>query len=750
MGIRRIFRLEGRGRPPGGSGVFDIGHAGVRKLVETAHEGVWLFDAAGRTTFVNRRMADMLGYGPDELIGSSLTQFLDEEDRAPARADLRSWLAEGSNRHCQHLTRRDGSDLWARISASPIEDEYHTLVGLLGMFTDVTERRNMEHALQRIETQFRIVFDSSAIGIVVVDLQGYAVMANAALLNMLGYDREEITRKSYEHVTHPEDVEEDRRLYGMLMRGEIESFRREKRYLHRDGHTVWVHVNASLVRGPGGHPQYGISMVEDVTEKHKAERALRTSEHQLRHALDAARMVIWEWDIAKDRLRWSDNTHTVLSVPPDRVPETMAEVMTLVAAADRERVSREVRQALQTPESKFVTVYQVAREHGDMCWYEVRGEVDRAAHGLPLRMLGTLVDVTARKRAGLALRESEERFRTLADAAFEGIAITENGRMVDCNDRLLNMLGLPREQVLGRDASEWFASESTAQVERRMRSADPGVYEAILVRSDGMQVPVEIQARYFQAASGRMLRVAAVRDITARRKAAELLRQSQERELRSAEEFSHHLLTAQERERQRLASELHDGLGQSLSLIRNRVHLALETPGTTPQLVDHLRAVSQVASDAIAEVRSLAQNLRPLQIEQLGLTESLRSLIDQVRDSTTAQIECRIEDVDDAMQGEAATHLYRILQEALNNVLRHAGANHVSISLERDVGVLRLDVRDDGMGFDVIAIGAAGLGLTSMRERAQMLRGTLDVRSIPGRGTHLQAHLPFTEPAERT
>ncbi|HEY5809561.1 MAG TPA: PAS domain S-box protein [Povalibacter sp.] len=747
MGIRQIFQ-QGKKASSERRGVFDLGNAGVRQIVDTAREGVWLFDAAGRTVFVNRRMADMLGAGSDELAGAPLSDFLDDEDRAAAQHDLPGWLNRPSHYH--HLTRRDGRDLWAWVSASPIEDEHHAIVGMLGMFTDTTDRRSMEHALQRAETQFRIVFDSSAIGIVVVNLKGYAVMANATLLTMLGYKREEITGVSYEHVTHPDDVEEDRQLYDALMSGEIESFRREKRYVHCDGHVVWVHVNASLVRGPDGKPQYAISMIEDVTQKYRAERALRASENQLRHALDAARMVIWDWDVTKDRLSWSDNVKLLYDLPADGLPGRMNEVLAIVAEGDRERVSREIRQALQTPNAKFVTAYQISLDSNEPRWYEVRGEVERDVRGTPIRMLGTLVDVTARKRAGAALRESEERFRTLADAAFEGIAITENGKMVDVNDRLLAILGLSRDEVIGRDATLWFANESLPLVERKLRDADPGLYEAVMVRPDGARVHVEVQARSFQASGGRTLRVAAVRDVTARRKAAELLRQAQDRELRAREEFTQHLLRAQEQERQRLASELHDGLGQSLSLVRNRMHLALEVPGIDPEVAEHIRAVAQIASDAVAEVRSLAQNLRPLQIEQLGLTESLRSLVDQVRDSTTTSIDCRIEDVDDVLLGEAATHLYRIFQEAFNNILRHASAGHASIALERDVGLLRLDIRDDGLGFDTMESAGRGLGLTSMRERAQMLGGTLDVRSIPGKGTHLQAHLPFTEPAERT
>ena len=227
----------------------DIGHVGVRKIIDTTGDGVWVFDTKGRTMYVSRRMADMLGSTPDELIGTKLQEFLDPEDRVAAEKDLRGWLDKRAGAPYQHLLRRDGTDLWTRVASNTIEDRYHSIVGLLGMFTDITERRQMEHALQRAEAEFRIVFDASAIGIVVVDRRGYAVMANAAMLNMLGYKREEITSISFEDVTHADDVAEDRRLYSALMRGDIDNFRREKRYVTRSGKVLWEVNLGSPVSG---------------------------------------------------------------------------------------------------------------------------------------------------------------------------------------------------------------------------------------------------------------------------------------------------------------------------------------------------------------------------------------------------------------------------------------------------------------------------------------------------------------------
>jgi two-component system sensor histidine kinase UhpB len=235
-------------------------------------------------------------------------------------------------------------------------------------------------------------------------------------------------------------------------------------------------------------------------------------------------------------------------------------------------------------------------------------------------------------------------------------------------------------------------------------------------------------------------------DITERKRAEQHVREAQERELRAREEFTRQLLNAQEQERQRLAAELHDGLGQTLSLIKNNTHLALGQANVGPRLAVHLNAISQCASEAITEVRSLARNLRPLQLEQNGLTESIRELVEKVAQSSPVQMEVRIEDVDDVIRGSSATHLYRIVQEALNNLTKHSGAGHAQFTLERDIKCVRLRLDDDGRGFEPGRNPKQpGLGLKHISERAQMLGGFFEIKSVPDSGTRLLVELPIQE-----
>ncbi len=223
-------------------------------------------------------------------------------------------------------------------------------------------------------------------------------------------------------------------------------------------------------------------------------------------------------------------------------------------------------------------------------------------------------------------------------------------------------------------------------------------------------------------------------DISERKQVEDSLRVAQEAALRIREEFAQHLLMAEEQERKRLANELHDGLGQGLSLIKNRATMALEVEQSAPAAA-HLRAIVDVAVTAIGELRGLVQSLRPVHIEQLGLTHSLRGLLEQTAQSTPIRLDFELEDVDDLFPGDASTHIYRIVQEALSNLLKHSHATSGRIRVERDIHCVRLRMSDDGRGFDAKEDMSRGLGLTTMTERVHMLGGEFNIESEPGKGT---------------
>jgi two-component system sensor histidine kinase UhpB len=172
----------------------------------------------------------------------------------------------------------------------------------------------------------------------------------------------------------------------------------------------------------------------------------------------------------------------------------------------------------------------------------------------------------------------------------------------------------------------------------------------------------------------------------------------------------------------------------------------------SPTAANHLEAASNLMTDCLNEVRNLAHHLRPLPIEQSGLTDCLETLVQEVAESSAIHFERRFEKVDDLFPGEQATVVYRIVQEALNNLVKHSRATSASVTVERDLHCVRLKIQDNGKGFDkATVIGPhrirSGIGLTSIDERVRMLGGSLDIRTGPAQGTVLQIEIPLHETA---
>jgi len=209
--------------------------------------------------------------------------------------------------------------------------------------------------------------------------------------------------------------------------------------------------------------------------------------------------------------------------------------------------------------------------------------------------------------------------------------------------------------------------------------------------------------------------------------------------------FSQRLLEAQEKERKRLAAELHGNLGQNLLIIKNRAELGLASGGTSSAMAEQLKAISEVCSVALDETRRTAHNLGPHHLDQLGLTEALDAMIDRVAASTGIHFERKLERVDDLFGRESSTSLYRIAQEALNNLMKHAHASSAQVHLIRDVRHVQLLVEDNGCGFEDSNGHQrnGGLGLAAIGERVRILKGKLAIESKSGHGTRLTVTIPF-------
>ena len=214
-----------------------------------------------------------------------------------------------------------------------------------------------------------------------------------------------------------------------------------------------------------------------------------------------------------------------------------------------------------------------------------------------------------------------------------------------------------------------------------------------------------------------------------------------QKEKRIQQQFAEQLIRSQEQERRRIAADLHDGLGQQILIIKNRVELAMKNVHNTAGTEEQLREITESARSAINDVRTISHGLRPIHLEQFGLRETLLNLCDQIRQTSSLECVHHIDEIDGCIPSDKEINFFRIIQEGINNILKHSGATQASFMIRRTDTSITASLWDNGKGFDILSL-KEGLGLTGIRERTKILGGTCDIRSTPGDGTTVLITIP--------
>ncbi|MEM5372562.1 AAA family ATPase [Paraburkholderia azotifigens] len=361
-----------------------------------------------------------------------------------------------------------------------------------------------------------------------------------------------------------------------------------------------------------------------------------------------------------------------------------------------------------------------------------------------LRLLASLAATSLENtRLYRDLAEREARIRRLVDANIIGIIVwNADGDILEANDAFLRMVGYERDDLLSgrlrwRDLTpeEWRESSERALLQIGQNGRIHPT-EKEYIRSDGSRVPVMVGRAAFDA-SGKE-GIAFVVDLTERKEAEHRLRESYE----LLRELTSHRETAREEERKHIAREMHDELGQHLTALRLRASvLRMQLGNDRPELVEQTQGLLSLVDETMQVVRSVIASLRPAALDT-GIAAALEWLAAEFnRNSRTV---CRLHLLDENIDiGEdRAIVLFRLVQEALTNVARHAGADVVTVTLEKTPDACLLEVCDDGQGFDVLASRKRSFGLAGMEERVLMLGGQIDVISSPGSGTTIKVRLP--------
>jgi PAS domain S-box-containing protein len=489
-----------------------------------------------------------------------------------------------------------------------------------------------------------------------------------------------------------------------------------------------------------------VRQAADLIESVRAEAALRESEAQVKLALRAAQAANWSWDLKTNRTTWSPEYYALYGIKPHVTPG-LQNWLRCIHPADRKAVEESVKRAVKDCRKEFSFEFRIRHPARGDRWIVNRGRVLYTAQGKAVGATGINLDITERKQVEQelshlnarleqlvadrtqALSDAYDRYRAITDSVLVGIlTLDERGAVETFNPAAARLFGYLPNEMAGRNISELMTSPDQLQDEAFLAhyTNTPGdqqfmgvAREVLGRRKDGQVIPLELSISDFTHGGQRRF-VAMMRDVSIRRRL--------EREL----------LEVGERERQRIARDLHDGLGQQLAGVSYLAALLTKKlqEEASPCAVRAAES-EKYLNEALEQTRGLAHGLLPVKAVPEGLMIALRELAE--RTSSLYRVDCRFVCSAPVLirQHTAATHLYRIAQEAVNNALKHGKATRIRIELDAARQRILLRIRDNGVGLSRRAKHAQGMGLYIMQYRANAIRGSLLARRHPQGGTEV-------------
>jgi len=620
-----------------------------------------------------------------------------------------------------------------------------------GFFQDITERKQVEEALRESEERYRVLFQGAPGGIIVVDVETQRFnYANPAICRMLGYTAEELTQLEVKQIHPQESLQRVVEEFAAQARDE-KTLSADMPCLRKDGTIFYADISGALL-SIGGRKML-IGFLNDITERKNAETKLRESEKRYRLMINAIPQMAWRCDAAGATTdvnrRWLDYTGLTFE-------ESMGDSWIKVVHPDDAGRAMQKFQDDKDGGEIYQNEYRLRRADGVYRWHLSRAVPLKDPTGQIVAWFGTVTDLDDQKRAEQVLRESEGRFRHLAEAMPQGVWIRKlDGESEYINQWFLDYIGMTQPLTLQEGLKRVVYPDDLAGVraawERAVASETDYRAEFRARRFDGQYRWFLSHAVPIRDAAGHVVKwFGTSTDIDDRKQVEAILIRSQQeleaivrertdelrKEMLQRLHLEQQILEISEREKRRIGQDLHDGLGQELAGIG---FLASSLRGKLAKIsredAANVARISKLLSGAIQQVRALSRGLHPVKADPEALMSALTELAGSVRklQGIACSFKCprpvRVHDQ------HVATNLYRIAQEAVHNALRHGRPKRIWLSLTQDDGALTLEVRDNGSGIKKRRRSHKGIGLEIMRYRATIMGASCSVEPGPRRGT---------------
>ncbi len=759
-----------------------------RTVVHTAKEAIITVDSGGLISFWNPEAENYFGYSAAEAIGQSCHMIMPEEYRQTHQKSLSDLVTTGETKLDGKSIeliglRKDGTTFPVELSLAKwkMADEIY----FTSMIRDISKRKQAENDLKKSEQRFRDLFRHMKGGGAV-----YKAIDQGRDFVFVDYHRPSgLVPKTDPHSKRGKSVLEvfpKAKQYGLF-----EVFHRVWQTGKAEYHPVTIY-DGDKIAGWRENYVYKLStgeivaLYDDLTERKQVEEALKEREELFRTIFKTSPDAI-SISTLKEGKFFNVNegfTHLTGYTAEEVIGKTSIELKiwndpkgreNLLVMLERDgevnnyegefcikngRIIPCMFSARIIPLNKEMHILAVAKDISDLKKKEQAREVARQELERRVKeRTAELAEVNEelrrqmleREQAQAALVESEIKYSTLVEDSLTGVHISLNGKLIFTNEQFAIIFGYSRDELVQMDTLQLIHPDDRDMTKKirskRLKGEDvPAEYEVRGLRKDGETIWL-IRRNTVIDYGGKPAILGNIMDITKRKIAQKALAES-EKELRV---LSTKLLSAEEMERKRIAQDLHDSIGQTLSAIKFAVENAITELSENAIPPDSLRPLQRIVPltiNTIEEVRKIIVDLRPSILDDLGIIATISWLCREftaIYSMINIEKEITLEETD--ISPLLKTVIFRILQEALNNAAKYSRAERIRLSLAKIKGIIELTIEDRGVGFNVDEILASttekrGLGLASMRERALLIGGTFDIASTPGSGTTIRATWP--------
>ncbi|MFN0111335.1 MAG: PAS domain S-box protein [Blastocatellia bacterium] len=729
--------------------------ARFRALIEKSQDGISLTDQFGALVYASSASYRILGYEPEEVLGKKSQHLVDSDDW-PMLSKLANDLIgkPGDSDSARYRARhKNGHWIWIEATLTNLLHE-PSVQALVVNFRDITQNKLAEDALRASEERYRTLVAALDEGIILMDQNAVMLAANASAERILGLTAEQIKNRT---LFNPqwEVVHEDGSPFtpetfpaaitlitGTPCSNTVMGVRKPS------GQIVWLSINTRpLIREAETKPYAVVISFADVTERVRTQAELRDSEERFSTAFKSSPCPMSLLTFPEGRFVDINNAwqQTYGYSLDEVVGRTSAEMKLWQNVQQREEMYG---QLITKGAVRNFEVVGLTKNSAPVT-YLLSAEI--IEFGGKKHILSSCYDITESKRAEQALRESEEHYRLLFEHSFTGIArMRVDGEMIEANEAMAHMFGCssPKELLEAKDSNFYFDLEERQRlIEEVVAQGSLRNREIKLKRLDGSTIWALINTSLFQPnQDSEPTLEGIVLDITERKLTEQKLEQLYEQ----SRAHSARLEAVREEERGRIAREVHDNLGQLMTGLKldfswlEKRMARIKQESLRQEIEPKLVEIADLLEGAILTVRDIATDLRPGVLDTLGLRAAIDWLTREFERKNGVKCVSKLCQDPKNLSPELATALFRILQELLTNITRHAKAQIVKVELTKVDSEIRLTVADDGVGITEAQLqNTRSLGLLGMRERTAIFGGDVMIEGKPGLGTTVKVRMPL-------